>query len=160
MRKFIVLSIVLLIIAGFVITSSADEITLWAGQNIDVGTLTVEVIGDNLVVTYNITYPWVLGDTHLYIGTSKPVKNAPGLFPHGPDDAVGGAYIIPLSELPEPDEDGNIVIAAQAEVRIVDPNTGEPIEEETVWAEGYEIRPGKNWAMYFKFELTSPSIIS
>lgn len=166
MRKFIVLSIVLLMIAGFVITSSADEITLWAGQNIDVGTLTVVVSGTNLVVTYNITVPWVLGETHLYVGTEPPTKSAPGRFPYGPEDALGGVYTIPLSELelPEPDE-GYIVIAvaAHAEVSMVDPTTGEPIEE-TVWAKGDEIRPGKNWAMYFYFEfelpLPAPAIIS
>jgi len=166
MKKFIVLSIVLLMLAGFAITSSAMEVTLLAGQTIEVGTLTVEVdLNGDLVVTYAITAPWVLGDTHLYVGTAAPKKSAPGQFPYGPEDAVGGVYTIPLDELPDPDAAGNIVIAAQAEVRkpeinpdtgeqMVDPDTGELIyQEETAWAEGDEIRPGKNWAMYFTFPL-------
>ena len=165
MKKFIVLSIVLLMLAGFAITSSAMEVTLWAGQNIEVGYLTVAVVGDNLEVTYTITDPeWELLETHLYVGTIAPTKSAPGRFPYGPEDAVGGVYTIPLDELPDPDVDGNIVIAAQAEVRkpeidpdtgeqMVDPDTGELIyQEETAWAEGDEIRPGKNWAMYFEFD--------
>jgi hypothetical protein len=145
-------------LAGFAITSSAMDVTLWAGQNINVGNLNVKVDGTDLVVTYTITEPgWELGDTHLYVGTVAPTKSAPGRFPYGPGDAAGGVYTIPLDELPDPDVDGNIVIAAQAEVKKqtgVDPDTGEPIyQEETVWAEGLEIRPDKNWAMYFEFPL-------
>jgi len=158
MKKFIIVSIVLLMLAGFAITSSAQPLTLWAGQNIDVGTLTVEIVGVNLVVTYTITaLEWELGDTHLYVGTVAPTKSAPGRFPYGPEDATGGVYTIPLTDF------GGVFplyIAAQAEVKKqigVDPDTGEPIyQEETVWAEGLEIRPDKNWAMYFTFEVAVP----
>ncbi len=154
MRKFIVISIVLLMLAGFAITSSAEDVTLLADQTIDVGTLTVEVVGDNLVVTYAITPPWVLGETHLYVGELVPKKSAPGRFPYGPDDAVDGVYIIPLVVLGA--EVGDIlVIAAQAEVTNpdeIDPDTELP-REESVWADGTQIRPNKNWAMYFTFEI-------
>ena len=152
MRKFIVLSIVLLMLAGFAITSSADVVTLYADQVIDVGTLTVVVDGDNLVVTYAITAPWVLGDTHLYVGTVAPTKSAPGRFPYGPEDAVGGVYTIPLADF---NGETTLYIAAQAEVTNpteIDPVTLLP-REESVWAEGDEIRLGKNWAMYFEFEV-------
>lgn len=70
MKKFIVLSIVLLILAGFAITSSAQPVTvtLFADQTLPVGTLTVEVVGDNLEVTYEITDPgWELLETHLLL---------------------------------------------------------------------------------------------
>jgi hypothetical protein len=154
MKKFIVLSIVLLMLAGFAITSSAMDVILWADQDLDVGTLTVEVIGTDLVVTYAITLPWVLGETHLYVGDSAPTKSAPGRFPYGPEDAVDGVYIIPLADLDA--EIGDIlVIAAQAEVtnpEEIDPITELP-REESVWADGTQIRPGKNWAMYFTFEV-------
>ncbi len=157
MKKFIVLSIVLLMLAGFAITSSAMDVTLFADQDVDVGTLTVERIGDNLIVTYAITAPWVLGETHLYVGDSAPTKSAPGRFPYGPDDAVGGIYTIPLADLDA--EAGDILfIAAQAEVTNpdeIDPDTGLP-REESVWADGIQIRPGKNWAMYFEFEIPEP----
>ena len=154
MKKFIVLSIVLLMLAGFAITSSAQPVTvtLFADQTLPVGTLTVEVVGDNLEVTYEITVPWVLGETHLYVGELVPKKSAPGRFPYGPDDAVDGVYIIPLAVLDA--EAGDIlVIAAQAEVTNpdeIDPDTELP-REESVWADGDKIRPNKNWAMYFTF---------
>ena len=149
MKKFIVLSIVLLMLAGFAITSSAEVVTLFADQDVDVGTLTVERIGDNLIVTYAITAPWVLGETHLYVGDSAPTKSAPGRFPYGPDDvAEEGKYVIDLEDFT-----GTLVIAAHAEVTNpdeIDIITGLP-REETAWAYGTQIRTGKNWAMYFEF---------
>ena len=154
MRKFIVISIVLLMLAGFAITSSAMDVILWADQDVDVGTLTVEVIGTDLVVTYAITAPWVLGETHLYVGDSAPTKSAPGRFPYGADDAVGGIYTIPLADL-DAEAGDTLYIAAQAEVTNpdeIDPDTELP-REESVWADGTQIRPGKNWAMYFTFEV-------
>jgi len=155
MRKFVVISIVLLMLAGFAITSSA--VTLLADQDVNVGTVTVAVVGPNLVVTYTVTAPWVLGDTHLYVGHSVPKKSAPGRFPYGPEHVYilpPGVYTIPLADLDA--EAGDIlVIAAQAEVTHeteIDPDT-EELREETAWAEGLRIRPNKNWAMYFEFEL-------
>ena len=154
MKKFIVLSIVLLMLAGFAITSSAMDVTLWADQDVNVGTLTVERIGDNLIVTYAITAPWVLGETHLYVEDSAPTKSAPGRFPYGPEDVVDNkvVYTIPLADLGVVAGD-TLYIAAQAEVtnpEELDPITGLP-REESVWADGIQIRPGKNWAMYFEF---------
>ena len=154
MKKFIVLSIVLLILAGFGITSSAEVVTLLADQTIEVGTLTVEVVGGNLEVTYTITAPWVLGETHLYVGDTAPKKSAPGQFPYGPEspeyaEIVDGVkYTIDLADFV-----GILFIAAQAEVinpEEIDPDTELPIEE-TAWANGTQIRTGKNWAMYFSF---------
>ena len=168
MRKFIVISIVLLMIAGFAITSSAEELVV-GRKHIPVGELTVtveEVEGvDSLVVTYTITddlvlgYPeWELLETHLYVGTDPPEKSAPGQFPYGPEDVVEeGKYIIALKE----GFTGTLYIAAQAEIGMIDkegepvlddsdPLIGEQIEE-TAWAEGKQIREGKNWAMYFTF---------
>jgi len=158
MKRFIVLSIVLLMLAGFAITSSAEVVTLFADQDVDVGTLTVERIGDNLIVTYAITAPWVLGETHLYVGDSAPTKSAPGQFPYGPEDVVDNkvVYTIPLVDLGAVVGD-ILVIAAQAEVTHsteIDPDTDE-LREETAWAFGEDkIRPGKNWAMYFSFTVT------
>jgi len=163
-------------LAGFAITSSA--VTLLADQTIDVGTLTVEIDGGNLEVTYTITnLEWELLETHLYVGYTNPedLTSAPGQFPYSEehDPAVlTFTYIIPISEIDsyslkggkkwvvddegEPDE---IYIAAQAEIGMVDgdgnpvldvPEIGEQIEE-TAWADGEKIREDKNWAMYFIF---------
>ena len=56
MKKFIVLSIVLLMLAGFAITSSAVDLVV-GRELITVGTLTVTESGGDLVVTYTITDP-------------------------------------------------------------------------------------------------------
>lgn len=147
MRKFIVLSIILLMLAGFAITSSAWDVDLLAGKNIYIGKLYVAVVGDNLVVTYAINAPWVLGETHLYVGTVPPTKSAPGRFPYGPEEAVDGVYTIPLTDF------GGVFpvyIAAHAEVT-------SPTGEETAWTDQCErIRPGKNWATYFTFTPPTP----
>ncbi len=158
MKKFIVLSIILLMLAGFAITSSAMEVTLFADQSLPVGTLTVEVVGGNLEVTYTITNPeWELGDTHLYVGILPPKKSAPGQFPY---DAIDGVYEIDLEE----GFTGTLFIAAHAEIGmidedgnpVIDPDTEEQIME-TAWATGGEeegfacIPPCRNWAMYFEF---------
>ena len=155
MKKFIVLSIILLMLAGFVFTSSADVFTvrLWAGQTILVGEITVGVVGDNLVVTYAITDScWELGETHLYVGNVEPTKSAPGQFPYGPEDADNGVYTIPLNGFTD-----TLYIAAHA---VVTNTCCDPEEEETAWARrcfGYQadvrIPPGKNWASYFEFEV-------
>jgi hypothetical protein len=143
-------------LAGFAITSSADVVTLFADQDVDVGTLTVEVIDGDLVVTYAINTPWVLGDTHLYVGELAPKKSAPGRFTYGPDDvAEEGKYVIDLKDFT-----GTLIIAAQAEVTNpdeIDPDTELP-REESVWADGTQIRPGKNWAMYFEIEIPEPEL--
>ena len=172
MKKFIVISIVLLMIAGFAITSSAEELVV-GRKHIPVGelTVTVEEVGgvDSLVVTYTITdSEWELLETHLYVGITPPTKSAPGRFPYGPEHVYilsPGIYVIPLADF---GVTTTLYIAAQAEVRkqevdpdtgepMVDPDTGEPIyQEETVWADGTQIRTGKNWAMYFEFPLPEP----
>ena len=74
MRKFIVISIVLLMLAGFAITSSAMNVPLLAGQTIEVGTLNVEVVDGNLEVTYimDLEEGWELLETHLYVARLTP----------------------------------------------------------------------------------------
>ena len=185
MRKFIVISIALLMIAGFAITSSAEELVV-GREGMIVGTLTVGVVGDDLVVTYDITGSgWELLETHLYVGYTNPelyLNSAPGQFPYSEEHdpavlTVTYTYTIPISMIDSyklkggkkwvVDDEGEpgtvIYIAAHAEIGMVDefgepvlddpdPLIGEQIEE-TTWAEGTEIRPGKNWAMYFEFEV-------
>ena len=181
MKKFIVLSIVLLMLAGFAIISSAAvgviaRVDLFAGQNIWVGEVIVEVIEVGgklfLVVKYEVMDggEWELLDTHLYLRTELPTKSAPGRFPHGPDNAEvvdnGKRYVFPYEDLPEDVPEGLIplFIAAHAEVGMIYEN-GDPIYYddtdvqivETAWAEGDTcIRPCKNWATYFSFTLPVP----
>ena len=169
MRKFIVISIVLLMLAGFAITSSAQPVTvtLFAGQTLLVGTLTVEVVGDNLEVTYEITEPgWELLETHLYVGENSPKKSAPGKFPYKDEEELGeGVTLVEYSILLSSFEGSVLYIAAHAE--LIDKLTWEEIDEvivfleETAWATGEEegfacIPPCRNWAMYFTFPLPEP----
>jgi len=107
-------------------------------SQICVGTVTVTIECDNLVVTFETTGGWVLTETHLYVGTEPPTKSAPGQFPYSDENP----YSIPLSEV----GDGTICIAAHA---VVQKSTCDCLLEETAWACGCPIRPGRNWAMYF-----------
>ena len=106
MKRFIVLSIVLLMLAGFAITSSAMEVDLVVGRElITVGTLTVTESSSDLVVKYTITdSEWELLETHLYVGYTNPeeLTSAPGQFPYSEehDPAVlTVTYIIEISEI-------------------------------------------------------------
>jgi len=104
MKKFIVLSIVLLMLAGFAITSSAVDLVV-GRELITVGTLSVVESSGVLVVTYTITDPeWELLETHLYVGYTNPeeLTSAPGQFPYSEehDPAVlTVTYIIEISEI-------------------------------------------------------------
>ncbi|WP_298900845.1 hypothetical protein [uncultured Psychroserpens sp.] len=138
------------------ITTNSDEpcfsTTLMAGQHHVAGSVTLDVDGDNLIITYVSDGEWVIGTTHLSIGNCDddwvPLTGAGnpqvGLFEYtepysaGPYEVV---YIISLEGL-----DDNICFAAHAEV---DGPTG----EETAWAEGTEFS-GNGWAMFVETTLT------
>ncbi len=45
------------------------QTALYAGQHLDAGTVTVQVEGDHLAVTYDLTGIWYLDEAHLWIGT-------------------------------------------------------------------------------------------
>ena len=93
MKKIIVLGIVLtlaLAAISVITTSTAHTeenpqvVTLWAGQNIDAGTVSVWNDGDNIHVEYETTGDWVITETHLYVGKTDPngLTSAPGQFPY------------------------------------------------------------------------------
>lgn len=156
MKKRILTILMLVIMTASLMpiqTSFATVITtrtLLAGKTIPVGTLTVEVIGTNLVVTFETTGGWTLTETHLYVGGTIPSKSAPGKFPYkheGLGDVTIDSYTIPLSEVGY----GWKVIAAHA---VVENSCG---SEETAWAQGCKIPPGKNWAMYFCIYIPYPT---
>jgi hypothetical protein len=109
---------------------------LFAGQNIDVGTVSVWNDGTNLYVTYSTTDGWEMTETHLAVANSlggipqtKTFNPIPGKFPystiHGPA-VTEFTYTVPLAGLGT-----NLYIAAHAKVV-------SPIEGcyETVWQIG------------------------
>ena len=50
--------------------------TLFAGQTIEVGTVTVEEVGPNLEVTYDVTGGWLLSETHLHVADGDSCDTA------------------------------------------------------------------------------------
>jgi len=70
-----------------------DVFTLYAGQTIPVGTVTVSNDGDDLTVIYNTTDGWVMTETHLAVVTeygdfpmTKKGNPKVGHFPYGGED--------------------------------------------------------------------------
>lgn len=61
----------------------ALTLPLVAGQNTQIGTVSVSTSPDDIIVEYNVTAAdWTLSLTHLYLGKSKPKNCAPGQFPY------------------------------------------------------------------------------
>lgn len=125
-----------------------DVRTLVAGKNMDAGDVVVGISGTDLCVFYDAAPGWYLYETHLYVGTVKPNKSAPGKFPYK-HEYLGGTetdqFCIPLAEIGAGCGD-TVYIAAHA---VVAHSVDCECVEETAWACGCPIRPGKNWAMYF-----------
>ena len=147
-------------------------VTLYAGQNIAVGTVSVWGDGTYIHVTYQTTDDWVLTVTHLYVGKTNPssLTSAPGQFPdsaiHNPPvtsytysiacSAIDG-YHLKSNNNGHPTgqwlANGNpgitytddIYIAGQAEVQHQN-------QKEGAWGNG--INFGNDWAMYFTYEKT------
>jgi hypothetical protein len=98
--------------------------TLYAGQDIDVGTVTVVSIFGLVFVTYQTTDGWFLKETHLHIadsleGIPQTNKGNPKVG-HFRDkmthDPVVQAYMSHYAMMPEWDYGDTLFIAAHAEV--------------------------------------------
>lgn len=150
-------------------TACAEEITvtggvqtLWAGQNIDAGTVTVTAEGDNLVVTYETSGGWTMDELHLWAGydlTSMPTTRKgnpiPGQFPYVSENIAGKtaySFTIGLSELGV-DCGESVYLAAHAALSLLDEN-GDVVQTETGWGDGTNILSKGNWATYFIVLLT------
>jgi len=130
--------------------------TLFAGQHIDVGTVTAEVIGDDLVVTYNTTGDWSIDEFHLWAGVDladmpQNRRGSPkiGHFPHSGEN-MGGvtshSVAIPLASLDiacPSDPERLYYIAAHAVVS--SPSGG----SETAWADGDRFVQRGMWGTFF-----------
>lgn len=130
-----------------------QEQTLYAGQNIDAGTVIVSNDANNLYVTYTTNSGWEMIETHLYVGNCNEIPTNGGgnpqigLFPYTTDhnpSVTSYTYTIPLSEL-----DDCYCVAAHTALVQYDEN-GEIIASETGWADGNEMGGG-SWAMSFEY---------
>ena len=126
---------------------------LIAGQHHTAGSVTIDVEGDYLIVTFTTNDDWTLGTTHLSIGlcdtdwvpTTGSGNPQIGQFEFTEPDSQTPhevVYIIPISEVGD-----NYCFAAHAEVE-------GPTGGETAWADGIQFS-GNSWAMFAKFELSS-----
>jgi len=111
--------------------TAPDIFTLYAGQSIDIGTVSVWNDEENLYVTYSTTGGWEMTETHLAVATSlTDIPQAkgnpiPGKFPYSTihDPAVTEfTYTIPLEDW---DSDTSLFIAAHAKVQL--PQLSDPI---------------------------------
>jgi hypothetical protein len=126
---------------------------LIAGQHHTAGSVTIDVVGDNLIVTYTTNADWTIGTTHLSIGvcdedwvpTTGSGNPQIGQFeftePYSQTDQEV-IYIIPITDVGD-----NYCFAAHAEVE-------GPTGGETAWAEGAEFS-GNSWAMFSEFDLSN-----
>lgn len=100
--------------AGAHIESDPFTTDLLAGQTEDVGNVSVWNDDTNLYVQYVLDDPWVMTDSHLYVGKTNPASfpSTPGQFPYSPGmekspspgasyDEANMTYTIPLGEIYE-----------------------------------------------------------
>lgn len=153
----------ILMVAGFASAEDTEDcnwagnitVDLIGGQNTDIGSVKAEIVGDNLVVTYNAEDGVLLYQTHLNVSVIPIGDSTPGQFPFKHDELGGvttDVYVIPLSifglsnPCVECDECNEyLYIASHAAVS----------GGETAWGQGMEIVDNTgNWAMYFGLPIT------
>jgi hypothetical protein len=134
--------------------------TLWAGKNINVGTVTYGLDDNgNFYATYDCSASgWTICQTHLFAGDkldmplSKPGRPKIGQFPYSGDNTPGVSsftYYIPLTTLP-PCEEPGFVVAAHCCVH--SPSN----QQESAWAEGDYKFTDKGWGWYDVYYFNQP----
>jgi hypothetical protein len=130
------------------------ETTLIAGQNIPVGSVTIENDEQYLYVTYQTDGDWLITETHLDVAThpedlkQTPKGNAiPGRFAYKTDHSPGVSTVIHAIDLSAWPSASQLYVAAHS---VVVSASG----SETAWAEGLDF-PGSDWAMYVAYEVQS-----
>ena len=124
-----------------------EPVVLVAGQHYDAGWVTTLAEFGVLTVLITTENGWVLEETHVYVGTEPPTKSAPGRFPYkhefldGAEDDMYEIDLAPYGAICGTD----LYVAVHAVVVGKENEYG----KETAWGEGFYIRAGKNWAMYF-----------
>ena len=130
-------------------------VTLFAGQTIDAGNVTVTNDANFIYVTYNTTNGYVLTQTHLYVGecalipVNRPGNPIPGQFPYASphNNVTSYTYQIPIMAIPV----GSCgCIAAHAVVVKLDA-AGAVVDQQTAWGNGTVINPDGQWGMKFDY---------
>lgn len=175
---FLVLSLVMLVLVGCNVKPNitnaqdaepvmnlmmANSITptvqpIWAGQNINAGTVSIQNDANYLYVTYNTTGGWMLQQTHVHVAydlAGIPKNNqgipVPGQFAYSTthNPVVNNfTYNIPLANYNfQPGQE--IVIAAHASLINGDYPDG-VYQQETGWG-GDNPGPGRRWWYYIRY---------
>lgn len=127
---------------------------LIAGQNINVGTVTVTNDAETLFVTYTTTDDWLMSEIHLYVGPKEgaPVnKKGNPQVGHFPTNQTFNpmintiTYEFPLSIF----QDDCFIVAAHAVVNKV--INEQVVDSQTAWGDGIRFVDKGNWATYFEY---------
>lgn len=124
-------------------------VPLMAGQNINVGSVTISNDKDNLYVVYETTEHWYLQEVHMYVGPESKIplngggNPVIGHFPYSKEDIETQNYVftVPLSEL----DDCFSVVTHAVVSRIL---YGETSQTETAFGCGDKDFPGNRWGCY------------
>jgi len=136
-------------------TCTPTVVTLFAGQTINAGNVTVSNDANFIYVTYNTTNGYVLTQTHLFVGecalipVNRPGNPIPGQFPYASahSNLTSYTYQIPIMAIPV----GTCgCIAAHAVVKKYNA-AGQVIDQQTGWGNGTVINPNGQWGMKFDY---------
>ncbi|WP_455142874.1 hypothetical protein [Candidatus Hodarchaeum mangrovi] len=164
-KNFLLVLMFFVFILSFTPTQAYNEttpyqVTLWAGQNIEVGTASVWNDELNLYIKYETINEWYLLETHLHVATNfNDIPQTPsgnpkiGLFTYSNTfDPLITEFLYTIS-LNDWNFGDMLYIAAHAVVQKIENDV--VIQEETAWADGDPFS-GNNWATYFWFILEKP----
>lgn len=137
-------------------------VPLCAGQNINIGTVTVKTGSDgNIYVTYKTKSNWYLKELHLFAGqfNNLPVSGGgnpiPGQYPY--HKYFSSPYNVQEYTFKLEDVYMLSVISAHAAVVKRNNGNGNIIQEETAWGDGCtgtQVNPsGGSWGTYFEYNV-------
>ncbi len=139
---------------------SRTTVQLTYSQLYNGGSVSVGVVGTNLVVIYTAATGYTLNETHFWIGTNpnlipltKTFNTTPGQFPYGhhplPAGTIADTLKIPLSTIGNPSCGTTLYAAAHAAMSKV--VNGVVVQNGTGWGSGTRINSKGDWGMYFPF---------
>jgi hypothetical protein len=140
---------------------SQETVTLFGGQTIDTGTVTIANDDSNLYITYTTNDPWVITAVHLAVADSlsgipqnKNNNPLPGHFPNNSTfnpPLTSITYTIPLGSFVAGE---TLYIGAQAEVQA----PGDQGGSQTAWGFGPRFG-GHNWATYINYQVQPCGVV-
>jgi hypothetical protein len=146
------------------------ETTLYAGQTLNVGMVSVWNSPVNLKIQIELSGGWLISEVHVFVGTDQdeiPMKNGnpvPGKFPFKkefPNPVPNHTTEVHLSDdmgfnWGAPWEDQRIQnIAVHVDLVMLD-EEGEVTAEEGAWAFGPNKFEGAQWGWWFDYEMAHP----